>query len=165
MTHAELISRAEYWLLKTIGCGFVLSDLRSCNHWGEVPDSIGWRFAQSYLVECKTSRADYFNDNRKNFRRDYKRGMGNYRYYMVQPHLIRPDEVKGRWGLLYVYEKQIRIIKQAEFINRRHSCYQEIPLLCSALRRVHLRGDLKKIYKCLNHARNGLTGGEDVSSD
>lgn len=146
MTHTELIKRAEYWLLKTIGCGFVLSDLVSCNHSGETPDSIGWRFAKSYLVECKTSRPDYFADSKKVFRREYKIGMGNYRYYMVPPGLIKPDEINDRWGLLYVYEKQVRIIKPAEFINRRYSCYQEIPLLCSALRRVHLRGDLEKIF-------------------
>lgn len=151
VNHQELIKRAEHWLLKTIGCGFVLSDLTSCNHSGETPDAIGWRFAQSYLVECKTSRADYFADKKKIFRFDYKQGMGNHRYYMVPPGLIKPDEIRDRWGLLYVYEKQVRIIRQAEFINRRHSCYQEIPLLCSALRRVHLRGDLEKIYDRSNN--------------
>ncbi len=146
MTHAELTVRAKHWLLKTIGCGFVLSELTSCNYSGETPDAIGWRFAQSYLVECKTSRADYFADKRKVFRSDYKRGMGNYRYYMAEPGTIGPDEVRDKWGLLYVYPKMVRIVKQPEFISRRHSCYQEIPLLCSALRRVHLRGDLNKIY-------------------
>ena len=146
MTHQELALRAERWLLKTIGCGFVLSELTSCNHWGETPDAIGWRFAQSYLVECKTSRADYFAEKRKNFRLNYRRGMGNYRYYMTEPNIVKPDEIRDKWGLLYVYPKMVRIIKQPEFINRRYSCYQEIPLLCSALRRVHLGGDLEKIY-------------------
>lgn len=148
MNHKELVYRAEKWLNSTIGCGFTLSELAYYSSYtGETPDVIGWKYGDSYLIECKASRADYFSDSRKVFRNEWRSGMGNYRYYMVPANLISEDELRPRWGLLYVYPKMVRIIKQPEFINKRFTSQRELPLLCSALRKVNLRGDLNKIYE------------------
>jgi len=146
LTHSELVARAERWLLNTRGCGFCLSELHSYNASGEIPDAIGWRYASSYLIECKTSRGDFFSDSNKIFRRDERKGMGNFRYYMTESNLITADELPERWGLLWIYPKQIRVIVEPKRFGYKEIMYAERPMLCSALRRVHLRGDLEKIY-------------------
>jgi hypothetical protein len=146
LTHKELVTRAERWLLNSRGCGFCLSELVSYSASGEIPDCIGWRYASSHLIECKTSRGDFFADAKKVFRRDVRLGMGNFRYYMTEPDLITKAELPERWGLLYVYRTQVRTIVKPERFGYKEIIYAERPLLCSALRRVHLRGDLEKIY-------------------
>lgn len=146
LTHKELVSRAERWLLNSRGCGFCLSELVSYSTSGEIPDCIGWRYGSSYLIECKTSRNDFFADAKKAFRRDVRLGMGNHRYYMTEPNLITIDELPERWGLLYVYPAQVRVIIKPSRFDHKEIMYAERPILCSALRRVHLRGDLDKIY-------------------
>ena len=146
MNHHELTNRAKRWLLKTKGCGFVLSELVCNSIVGETPDAIGWKYGQSHLIECKTSRADFFSDKKKSFRRRQYLGMGNYRYYMTLPDLVNSNEIPHRWGLLYAYPTMIKVVKEPEFICYPTTAEREIPVLCSALRRVHLRGDLEKIY-------------------
>jgi hypothetical protein len=149
LTHKELVLRAERWLLNSRGCGFCLSELRvrkSLRKKAEIPDAIGWLYGISYLIECKTSRNDFLADGKKLFRQRPKKGMGNYRFYMTEPDLIAKDELPERWGLLYVYKTQVRMIVKAAGFFSKDIAWNERPLLCSALRRVHLRGDLKKIY-------------------
>lgn len=144
MTHQELIKRAERWLLNTKGCGFCFTEL-TCSA-GEIPDAIGWKHSRSILVECKASRADFQSDKKKMFRQFPEYGMGVFRYYMTTPNLIIPSEIPNKWGLLYVYKKQVRIIKKSRVFNVEKAAAREIQLMYSALRRLHLRGDLYKIY-------------------
>jgi hypothetical protein len=98
-THSLLVKRAEHWLLNTVGCGFVLMELVAAL--GEIPDAIGWKYSDSYLVECKATRSDFLSDGKKWFRRHPEYGMGNYRYYLCPPDLIKPKELPECWGLLY----------------------------------------------------------------
>jgi hypothetical protein len=149
MTHKELVARAEKWLMNTMGCGFCFTELTCNSYTGEIPDAIGWRGGYSFLVECKTTRADFQTDAKKIFRYEPKEGMGNYRYFMTPPNLISPDELPKRWGLLYARRTQTRIIKACMSDNIFQTdavALREAPLLHSALRRVYLRGDLPKIY-------------------
>ncbi|RXU01347.1 hypothetical protein B1F69_04440 [Pseudomonas syringae] len=109
MTHAELCEIAKKWLVRPNsqrghGCHVALSECRS--GWGgEMPDAIGFRAAsrvtETVVVEVKCSRADFLADAKKPHRADGE-GMGLYRYFMCPEGLIRPDEVPGRWGLLWV---------------------------------------------------------------
>ncbi|MDH4602478.1 MULTISPECIES: adenylosuccinate synthase [Pseudomonas syringae group] len=109
MTHAELCETAKKWLvrpnsLRGHGCHVALSECRS--GWGgEMPDAIGFRAAgrttETVVVEVKCSRADFLADAKKPHRADGE-GMGLYRYFMCPEGLIQPDEVPGRWGLLWV---------------------------------------------------------------
>ena len=145
MNHNEMINRAKKWLLNTRGCGFILSELTSYYN-SEIPDVIGWKCGQSYLVECKVTRNDFLADKKKGFRRMQWRGMGNYRYYMTTPSLIELNEIPYRWGLLYVYPSIVKVIKKPSFIYYSTIAERERYILCSALRRVHLRNDLEKIY-------------------
>ncbi|MGN7496420.1 adenylosuccinate synthase [Pseudomonas lactis] len=109
MTHSELCEIAKKWLVRSNrqhghGCHVALSECRS--GWGgEMPDAIGYRAAsgatETVVVEVKTSRADFLADAKKPHRVDGE-GMGLFRYFMCPEGLIRPDEVPGSWGLLWV---------------------------------------------------------------
>ncbi|MDY7001352.1 MAG: hypothetical protein SVS15_06180 [Thermodesulfobacteriota bacterium] len=147
MTHADLVRRAERWLLNTKGCGFTFRELASVGN--EIPDAIGWRRAGqiSILVECKATRNDFLSDKRKFFRRHPQMGMGDYRYFMCPAHLINPraNELPSGWGLLWVYPGQVREVSSSIRFEKSHK--GEVGLLCSALRRVQICGDLEKIYQ------------------
>src|SRR5699024_2495989 len=73
---------------------------------GEVPDAIGFKtefgYRGSIVVEVKTSRADFFADAKKPHRNGSIEGMGNWRYYLCPSDLIKPEEIPGKYGLLYV---------------------------------------------------------------
>jgi hypothetical protein len=124
----------------------------------EQPDAIGWRYdGLSILVECKTNRADYFADNKKEFR-NYPgmKGMGQYRFYMTPKGLIKPEELKTRWGLLEVTEHKTFATHGKPKFPSKWGDYPpftwvneeaERNILLSSLRRMHLRGYLKDIYE------------------
>lgn len=143
MPHKGLCYRAERWLLNTCKCNFALRELTT--QAVEIPDAIGWRGWQSHMVECKASRPDFLADKKKYYRRKPKYGMGMYRYMMCPKDLIRPDELPDGWGLLYCLPKSVKVVikptAQSEWNHR-----NEMEMMCSALRRVHVRGDLEKIY-------------------
>jgi len=143
MSHHDLCIRAERWLLNSCRCSFVLRDLTTIAM--ERPDAIGWREGQSHLIECKVSRADFLADGKKHYRRRQGAGMGMYRYMMCPEDLIRPGELSAGWGLLYCTPKSVRVVlsplPQDEW-NKQN----EADMMCSALRRLHQLGYLKKIY-------------------
>ncbi|WP_319760315.1 hypothetical protein [Maridesulfovibrio sp.] len=157
-THEALTIRAERWLLGTVKCNFAFRELGSVG--SEIPDAIGWREGFiSTLVECKTSRADFRADRKKWHRRIPENGMGMFRYMLCPKDMIQPEELPEGWGLLYCLPKTIRRIKKAENQPRNHRA--EMTLLTSALRRVHLRGDLEKIYEYPPAHKPLLAGGCD----
>ena len=147
MTHEDLRKRAVKWLTNSVGCSVVLSEMVSANT--EIPDAIGWKYGASTLVECKTSRSDFFRDADKCFVRS-GHCMGNYRYFLVPHDLISEWDLvtaeRFGYGLLYAGEKRIQIIKEAERLDN----YQtgEIAMLTSALRRVRTREFLTIVTEC-----------------
>lgn len=156
MTHNELIKIAERWLLSAKGCGFVLKELVTYNY--EIPDAIGFRDGESILVECKASRADFLSDKKKAFRQDSSQGMGGFRYFMCPSGIIKVEDLPPKWGLVYVNEKgkarqvfgpkgNILYSKDSkQFLFDNKNIKAELRMLASSLRRVHIRGDLEKIY-------------------
>ena len=68
---------------------------------GEIPDAIGFKYSRSALIECKTSRSDFFADFKKQSRQPGN-GVGNYRYYLCKDGLIKKVELPAGWGLIYV---------------------------------------------------------------
>ncbi len=144
MTHAELVARAERWLLNTMGCGFVLTEFSTAA--GEIPDAIGWKNSWSYLVECKASRADFLADKRKMHRRCPDYALGNHHYYMCEPGIVEATDLPENWGLLHVRNGRVKIVRDAVPDPNPAIAVSERLILCSALRRVHIRGDLAKIY-------------------
>lgn len=151
MTHSELVKRAEKWLLNTIGCGFVFTELSTVAM--EIPDAIGWKDGSSVLIECKATRADFLSDKRKYFRKKPSAGMGTYRFYMCPPGVIKEIDLPDKWGLLYCHAKKIKRVIGPKgnsfygFPSFSQNQKAETIIMCSALRRIHLRGDLHKIYE------------------
>lgn len=114
-THDELCRRAGIWLRERQGCSVVLVDHQGLRT-QEQPDAIGWKSASvSYLVECKTSRADFLADKKKPFRAPGL-GMGNYRYFLCLPDVIRLADVPAPWGLLYLETRGVLPVKKAAFV-------------------------------------------------
>jgi hypothetical protein len=140
MTHAQLVRMAEQWLRRRYRCGIVLSE-QSCAS-GEMPDVIGWKGkCRSVLVECKVSRADFFADREKPFRRDPSQGMGCERFYLTPAGLIEKSELPQGWGLLECRSREIAIIcKPARRSQRSETGLMwEMNLLLASLRRVEVR--------------------------
>ena len=108
-THSELVDRAVKWLY-SYGCGFAVGEKVCCTISGEIPDAIGFKGNQSILIECKTSRADFLADFKKDFKKIPDRGMGNMRLYICEEGVIKPEEVPYKWGLLYIKGKRIKKI-------------------------------------------------------
>ena len=136
MTHKELVKRAVSWLKINQRCTIVINELSS-SHVSEQADAIGFKGGMSILVECKCSRADFFADSKKHFRKYGGDGMGNIRYYMTSVRMIKVNELPPMWGLLEVYESQIRIKHRAEFFDEINKT-GEVALLTSVIRRLEI---------------------------
>ena len=143
MKHAELVERAERWLRNTLNCSVVLTELVAYTTSGETPDAIGWVWNRAILVECKTSRQDFFADQKKRSRQPGFRALGQWRFYFTPAGLIAPDEVPEGWGLYEVQGRTIRYLAGEKYTNGYpkiapfESCRDsEVALLLSALRRL-----------------------------
>ena len=135
MTHEDLRKSAVKWLTNTKGCSVVLSEMTS--YAAEIPDAIGFQSHQSILVECKVSRADFFQNSDKPHVRTGN-GVGQYRYFLTLPNMVTSLEVLDPYGLLVVLDGRIAIKKPALFCQDAN-LLNERTMLISALRRVKTR--------------------------
>ncbi|MGI0120446.1 hypothetical protein [Zooshikella sp. RANM57] len=152
--HTRLCDQAKHWLLNTVGCSFALSELRT-THTNESPDAIGWKNGcrESYLIEVKTSRSDFFADRKKPFRKDSSKGMGKFRYFLAPPNLLKVDDLPTNWGLLEANKRNIRVIhghhpkkenSDHQFSFTENNLRAEQILMMTILRRMTLQlGDLQ----------------------
>lgn len=163
MTHNELVIRAEKWL-KQQGCKVTIRDqCRIYTSNGELPDAIGWRDGLSILIEAKASRSDFLADKKKSFRADPTKGMGDWRFYLCPPDVIKPEDLPDRWGLLWATPKTIKKVHGIPSNCHWHikkpfdgEKVSENMMLVSALRRLAIRGHLEQIYE-------GIPGGSEVT--
>jgi len=140
MTHADLVLRAERWLRGTKHCGVVLTE-RRCGGAREEPDVIGWRASfWSILVECKATRSDFLKDRKKVFRLDPVSGMGQQRWFMALPGVVKDvAELPEGWGLIEIRGSRAKVIREATQIGYNfHAARHELALLYSVVRRVQL---------------------------
>jgi len=133
MTHEELTERAVKWL-KGQGYKVALTEFRTSSC--EEPDAIGFNGATSCLVECKTSRADFFADRKKWFRQNPAMGMGVYRYFLTPKDLVRPDELPEGWGLLEIRGQRTFKIAEAAPFDLSDAMKAERTVIYSILRRL-----------------------------
>lgn len=113
MSHAALVKRAERWLANSRKCSIVLTEAFSWLH--ERPDAIGWfRGGWSIVVECKTSLSDYYADRRKRWREPGALAMGQERWYLTEPGLLKREMIVDGWGLLECHVGSIRRVVDAE---------------------------------------------------
>lgn len=151
-SHKELVLKAETWLKGKCGC--VVRELVTIA--GEQPDVFGFRSDSTWLIECKTSRADFFADKKKNFRANPFLGVGDFRFYFAPKGLIKIEELPTLWGLIEVDEKGKCLMAHNPFgIGNRYyswtkhekSAQNEYYLIYSILRRIQLRGHIESIYE------------------
>jgi hypothetical protein len=142
-THQQLCDRALRWLSGTRRCEPVFAGIASCS---EVPDAIGWSSCYSHkgstVIECKTSRTDFYAENRKRFvwkhpewnyfvsarryseksaiaqgfKKEVRAQMGHYRFFMCEPEIITPEMVQENapdHGLLWVKGRSVSVIVNA----------------------------------------------------
>lgn len=136
MKHEDLRKLAVKWLTNKKHCGVVLSEIvTACS---EIPDAVGWQAWVSYLVECKTNRADFLAQRRKCWMRT-GRGVGSFRYFLAPEGVLETsDMADSDWGLLVVSPSGR--VKLAAEAARREPCREdEVRMLVSALRRVKQR--------------------------
>ena len=138
MTHTQLVEKGVRWL-RSYRCGVVLSEQACAN--GEMPDAIGWKQAcHSVLLECKVARADFLADREKPFRQKPERGVGNERFYLTLPGLIRVEELPAGWGLLECGRGRIEVLRpSAKNLRTAVGFRYEMNLLLASLRRVEVR--------------------------
>jgi hypothetical protein len=129
--HRDMCQRAAKWLRGTMGCNVAVWEITACAN--EKPDAIGWNPYKSTLVECKMSRSDFLRDKLKYHKKTPESGMGNYRYYMCPPGIIKIDELPTNWGLLYLKNGRVSIIKKAD--RQAANLHAERAFLASILRR------------------------------
>lgn len=182
-THAQLVEIAYKWLLKNGGVGVAFKELVTMAR--EIPDVIGFDSWQSILIECKTSRSDFFREKKK-WHRQHSNGMGTWRFICCPKNLIKVDELPEKWGLIYVDEKgkakiehdcRVKKVKEPcpEWMKDEHpdgfwtrrvradenkfevDMFAERRLMYSALRRIFVKGHMNAIY---DKQYNGLSNRE-----
>jgi len=106
-----------------------------------MPDAIGWKKAcHSVMVECKVTRADFLVDREKPWRQKPERGVGNERFYLALPGLIKVEELPSGWGLLEFRRGRVEMIRESEKNLRTAIGFRyEMNLLLASLRRVEVR--------------------------
>ena len=134
-THKQLVRRIAKWFKSRHQSAIVMAEFVTAAQ--EIPDVLCMESgAHSVLVECKASRADFFADKEKFFRRQENYGMGDKRYYAAPAGLICPAELPRGWGLLEVEAHRIHVYVEAQpkEANKRRECM----MLMSALRRLEI---------------------------
>jgi hypothetical protein len=108
--HRQLCDRGAAWLRDEKSCHTVFTEC--ARNVDEKPDAIGWSGESTYLVECKTTRTNFFDDAKKKMRLHPDRGVGLFRYYLVPKGMVLPKDVPEKWGLLYDGDV-VQIVKEA----------------------------------------------------
>ena len=122
MTHNFLVEKAKEWLSISKRCNPVFTERWSAKS-NEMPDAIGWSGEGSFLVEVKTSKADFLADAKKPFRQNPDEGMGKFRYYLFPLELfeqIPETQLPDGWGIATIKEngyrpQQQRFMKSKEW--------------------------------------------------
>lgn len=118
--HALLVELAQKWLMGAGKCVVSATEIQTWTNM-EIPDAIGFDYTgRCTIVECKVSRSDFLSDKKKRFRKMPEMGMGAKRYFLTQKGLIGPAELPERWGLIYVYPKVVKCVKQARPFDDRN---------------------------------------------
>lgn len=108
----------------------------------EVPDVIGWRGAKSTLIECKVSKSDFKKDQEKLSRQNPNKRIGQVRYYLTPPGLLKEEDLPRGWGLLELNGLSVREVVKPLVIRKIIPIVSanELKIVLSLLRRAEIRG-------------------------
>jgi hypothetical protein len=134
LTHKQLVRRMGLWLKNNQNYGVVVAEFIS--RIDEIPDLLGFKGADSLLIECKVTRSDFLADKAKLFRARPEEGLGDLRYFAAPEGVIKPDDLPENSGLLQVTDRQVRRIVEATVQPANKS--KEVSLLVSAMRRLEI---------------------------
>jgi len=152
LTHSELIEIGYKWCLTK--CAFAFKDLATIN--SETPDVIGFNSNGTFLLEAKTSRADFLADKKKRFRKRPEEGMGDWRFFICEAKLININELPEMWGLIEINQNKKALTVFNPFGNgniyykwekNKKNHLSEKGMMYSALRRLQIKGLIEEIYK------------------
>jgi len=116
-----------------------------------MPDALGWKQAcHSVLVECKVTRSDFLADRAKPFRQKSEKGVGNERFYLAPPGMIKVEELPAGWGLLQIQRGRVEMLHaSAKNLRSATGFRYEMNLLLASLRRVEVRIEPQSITEFL----------------
>ena len=156
MNHKELVERATKWLRNFFHCRVVLTELVANTDSCETPDAIGFIAGKTILIECKTSKADFYRDCKKKARHPLSPALGNWRFYLTLPGLLKPEQIIQGWGLYEVHGRSIIHKSGVEYYNAGRPPFEsdrnsEIAILVSAFWKIgkkekNDKNDKKKIW-------------------
>lgn len=129
MTHSQLVQLASKWLKRRFPV--VITEMAGGS---EEPDAIGFKGGFSCLIECKASKPDFYAERNKPRTRSGVNGMGDHRYYLTTPGLVKLEQLPEKWGLLHAQGRGVYVIKQAELQEKNYR--REQALLLSCIRRI-----------------------------
>ena len=117
LTH-DMLGEIAAKYLKRRGWNFALSNLWSAMI-TEKPDCLAFDlYGNTFLVEAKMSRADFFADQKKWSRKRPELAAGSYRAYITPPGLLKVEEVPYGWQLWEVTPGKrpvVKVVKGQEF--------------------------------------------------
>lgn len=144
MTHNKLVQRAAKWLKNSLHCRVVLTEHVAYTRSRETPDAIGWVNNRAVLIECKTSRADFYADRKKPSRHQNFPALGVWRFYLTIPGILTPMDIEliGGWGVYEIYGRRILHKGGNKYNNAGKPPFEsdkdsEVALLVSALAKKH----------------------------
>jgi hypothetical protein len=153
LTHKDLVEIGYKWALNR--CGFAFKELVVISGFGEIPDVIGFNHSGTFVLEAKTSRADFQRDKTKTIRKMPEYGMGDWRFYICEKGMIKIDELPDMWGLIEVNEKGKATTTHNPFgkgniysrwkRNQKHKESEQC-VMYSALRRLQEKKLLEYVY-------------------
>jgi hypothetical protein len=109
------------------------------NVMGILPDVIGWSGLHSYVVECKTSKADFLNDKKK------KGKLGDYFIYFTYPGVIELEDLEEAEGLIYYGEKKKHICVKQPTLRENNYKDVELAILLSICRGTNINAKTDNI--------------------
>lgn len=139
-SHSELTVIAANWLKNSIKCPVVAREIAANTVSRETPDAIGWKSDCCYLIECKTSKTDFYKDKKKIARQEGFPALGNKRIYIAPKDILSPESIPKDWSLYEVNEKGKVRYKTGPKVNETgkfSSCRtSETAILISIIRRL-----------------------------
>lgn len=118
MTHDQLLIKVSRWLKKheqnmiVPNCSLVINDLSTAHR--SRPDVIGFNSHTSVLLEVKVSRGDFLADREKAVRKDESLEVGELRYFVSPPGIIRVVDLPPGWGLIHFSNNKFSVEKVSE---------------------------------------------------